>query len=37
MAKQATCKIKSVIEWIKTVGKKNIPTIERLDKKYRDL
>ena len=31
--KRATCKVKSIVEWIKTEGKNNKEAIERIDKK----
>ena len=34
--KQATSKVKSIVEWIKTEGKNNKEILERLDKRYRD-
>ena len=35
-AERATCKVKPIIEWIRTKGKNNKEAIERLDKRNRD-
>ena len=35
-AKWATSKVKSIVEWIKTLGKNNKEVLEQLEKRYRD-